>query len=65
MGIPIMWSLQIYSELKKHLLQTRACITFFTENNRGNPFKTGMAKHWWLSPIIPATQEAEIRRIEV
>jgi hypothetical protein len=21
--------------------------------------------HWWLTPVIPATQEAEIRRIEV
>jgi hypothetical protein len=23
------------------------------------------ARHWWLMPIIPATQEAEIRRITV
>jgi TPP-dependent trihydroxycyclohexane-1,2-dione (THcHDO) dehydratase len=22
-------------------------------------------RHWWLTPVIPATQEAEIRRIEV
>jgi hypothetical protein len=21
--------------------------------------------HWWLIPVIPATQEAEIRRIQV
>jgi hypothetical protein len=21
--------------------------------------------HWWLMPVIPETQEAEIRRIEV
>jgi hypothetical protein len=24
-----------------------------------------MARHWWLTPVILATQEAEIRRIEV
>jgi hypothetical protein len=24
-----------------------------------------MAGHWWLTPVIPATHEAEIRRIEV
>jgi hypothetical protein len=23
------------------------------------------AKRWWLMPVIPATQEAEIRRVEV
>jgi hypothetical protein len=23
------------------------------------------ARHWWLTPVILATQEAEIRRIEV
>jgi hypothetical protein len=23
------------------------------------------ARHWWLMPVIPATQEAEIRRIMV
>jgi hypothetical protein len=25
----------------------------------------GEARHWWLMPVIPATQEAEIRRIWV
>jgi hypothetical protein len=24
-----------------------------------------MARYWWLTPVIQATQEAEIRRIEV
>jgi hypothetical protein len=24
-----------------------------------------MVRHWWLMPVIPATQEAEIRRIVV
>jgi hypothetical protein len=24
-----------------------------------------LARHWWLTPVIPATQEAEIRRIAV
>jgi hypothetical protein len=24
-----------------------------------------LARHWWLTPIILVTQEAEIRRIEV
>jgi hypothetical protein len=28
-------------------------------------FKTSNARHWWLTPIILATQEAEIRRITV
>jgi hypothetical protein len=23
------------------------------------------ARHWWVTPVIPATQEAEIRRIAV
>jgi hypothetical protein len=23
------------------------------------------SRHWWLMPVIPATQEAEIRRVEV
>jgi hypothetical protein len=27
--------------------------------------KTFIAGHWWLTPIILASQEAEIRRIEV
>jgi hypothetical protein len=27
--------------------------------------QTEIARHWWLTPIIPATQETEIRRIEV
>jgi hypothetical protein len=26
---------------------------------------TGSAQQWWLTPVIPATQEAEIRRITV
>jgi hypothetical protein len=25
--------------------------------------KDSFAGHWWLMPVIPATQEAEIRRI--
>jgi hypothetical protein len=25
----------------------------------------GIARHWWLTPVILATQEAEIRRITV
>jgi hypothetical protein len=25
----------------------------------------GVARHWWLTPVILATQEAEIRRIVV
>jgi hypothetical protein len=24
-----------------------------------------MCRHWWLTPVIPATQEAEIRRVMV
>jgi hypothetical protein len=24
-----------------------------------------LARHWWLTPVILTTQEAEIRRIEV
>jgi hypothetical protein len=28
-------------------------------------FKKKPARHWWLTPIILATQEAEIRRIAV
>jgi hypothetical protein len=27
--------------------------------------KNVIARHWWLMPIIPDTQEAEIRRIKV
>jgi hypothetical protein len=27
--------------------------------------KAGSARRWWLTPVIPAAQEAEIRRIEV
>jgi hypothetical protein len=27
--------------------------------------KESRAGSWWLTPVIPATQEAEIRRIEV
>jgi hypothetical protein len=23
------------------------------------------ARHWWLTPLIPATQEAEIRRLMI
>jgi hypothetical protein len=26
---------------------------------------SNLARHWWLMPIILATQEAEIRRISV
>jgi hypothetical protein len=26
---------------------------------------TSIARHWWFTPIILATQEAEIRRITV
>jgi hypothetical protein len=29
------------------------------------PETTTIARHWWLTPAIPATQEAEIRRFEV
>jgi hypothetical protein len=28
-------------------------------------YRTSWAGHWWLRPVIPATQEAEIRRIAV
>jgi hypothetical protein len=27
--------------------------------------KKKLAEHWWLTPVILATQEAEIRRTEV
>jgi hypothetical protein len=30
-----------------------------------NGFKRVQAGHWWLTPVILATQEAEIRRISV
>jgi hypothetical protein len=41
-----------------------------TESAYKNPlqntvWKLVLARHWWLMPVIPATQEAEIRRIEV
>jgi hypothetical protein len=29
------------------------------------PQKKKKARHQWLTPVIPATQEAEIRRLEV
>jgi hypothetical protein len=30
-----------------------------------NMKKTKEARPWWLRPVIPATQEAEVRRIAV
>jgi hypothetical protein len=27
--------------------------------------KSGLTGHWWLTPVILATQEAEVRRITV
>jgi hypothetical protein len=36
------------------------------KKKKKNAFKkTEVARHWWLTPIILATQEAEIRRIMV
>jgi hypothetical protein len=33
--------------------------------NRGLIRKCGISRCWWLTPVIPATQEAEIRSIAV
>jgi hypothetical protein len=30
-----------------------------------NEWKKKKARHWWLTPVILATQEAEIRRFVV
>jgi hypothetical protein len=30
-----------------------------------NVFKKILARHWWLTPVILTTQEAEIRKIAV
>jgi hypothetical protein len=37
----------------------------YTYKNDGQESKTGLAGRQWLKPVILATQEAEIRRIEV
>jgi hypothetical protein len=37
---------------------------FVSETNFSQDFKK-LTRHWWLTPVIPATQEAEIRRIVV
>jgi hypothetical protein len=33
--------------------------------NYGTIQEWSLARHWWLTPVILATQEAEIRRIVV
>jgi hypothetical protein len=49
------------------------CLTFpslpcsqtwqFEYNFQGVSIKRGTSWHWWLIPVIPGTQEAEIKRI--
>jgi hypothetical protein len=34
-------------------------------SQRNFSFKKELARHWWLTPIILATQKAEVRRIKV
>jgi hypothetical protein len=43
-------------------VQLLHCIRYYKQSR----FKIyGLVRHWWLTPVIPATQEAEIRRIVV
>jgi hypothetical protein len=41
------------------------CLVHFHDTEQESKLKPDTSRAWWLMPIILATQEAEIRRIEV
>jgi hypothetical protein len=53
------------AQVVEHLLSSHETLESIPNAVKNKAKNKNTGRHWWLTPVIQATEEAEIRRIEV